>query len=120
MADLAATHEDHPLTDRVYASQFHATPGAEAWRVLPEGACAAFRTDSFAASIRFVDAIATQATDTLAPNLDVRPDGVTVLLRSFKESGYGMTTDELSSHARSRPSRSSTAFGRIRRPSRAC
>jgi 4a-hydroxytetrahydrobiopterin dehydratase len=92
---LVPPHEDTPLADRVFASQFHATPGAEAWRILPEGACAAFRTDSFAESIRFVDAIATLAADALAPNLDVRPDGVTVLLRAFKASGYGMTTDEL-------------------------
>ena len=45
------------MTERIFSRQFHGTEGAEAWRVLPEGAYAFFRTDSFAASVRFVDAI---------------------------------------------------------------
>jgi Glyoxalase-like domain len=45
------------MADRILSRQFHAAEGAEAWRVLPEGACAFFRTDSFAVSLRFVDAL---------------------------------------------------------------
>ena len=82
------------MSERVFSTRWHAEAGVEAWRVLPEGATAAFRTDSFAASIRFVDAIAALVTGDIMPNLDVRPDGVTVLLRAFKDE-YGMTTDEL-------------------------
>jgi hypothetical protein len=40
------------VTDRIFSPQFHAAEGAEAWRVLPEGAYAFFRTDSFAVSVR--------------------------------------------------------------------
>ena len=89
-------HESHPLTDRVYSSQFHAEPGAEAWRVLPEGAYASFGTDSFAASVRFVEAIRPLIPDaTAAPNIDIRPDGVTVLLRAFKATGFGLVRADL-------------------------
>ena len=45
------------MTERIYSRQFHAEAGAEAWRVLPDGAYAFFGTDSFAASLRFIDAI---------------------------------------------------------------
>ena len=40
------------MTDRIRARQFHAAEGAEAWRVLPEGAYAFFRSDSFIASVK--------------------------------------------------------------------
>jgi hypothetical protein len=36
------------MTERIYSRQFHAELGAEAWRVLPDGAYAFFGTDSFA------------------------------------------------------------------------
>ena len=45
------------MTDRIFSRQFHGAAGAEAWRVLPDGAFAFFRTDSFRLSARFVDAI---------------------------------------------------------------
>jgi 4a-hydroxytetrahydrobiopterin dehydratase len=83
------------MSERVYARQFHAALGAEAWRVLPEGATALFRSASFAGSLRFVEAIGRIVGDGPAPDLDVRRGGVTVLLRAFKPEGYGMTTTEL-------------------------
>lgn len=64
------------MTDRVYSAAFHAADGAEAWRVLPEGAHAFFRTDSFPASARFVGAIGELLGDGLAPHVDVRADWV--------------------------------------------
>ena len=83
------------MTERIFARQFHAAEGAEAWRVLPEGAYAFFRTDSFAASARFVDAIGTLVREGDAPSVDIRGDGVTVLLRAFKVEGWGLVQADL-------------------------
>jgi len=76
------------------ARQFHAADGAEAWRVLPEGACAVFRSGSFDASVRFVAAIARLVPEGHEPHVDIRRDGVTVLLRAFKEE-YGLIQADL-------------------------
>ena len=43
------------MDDRIYSRQFHVAEGAEAWRILPEGAAAFFRTESFGTAARFVD-----------------------------------------------------------------
>ena len=45
---------DRTLTtmDRVFSREFHAADGAEAWRVLPEGAYAFFRSESIVMSAR--------------------------------------------------------------------
>ena len=83
------------MTDRIFARQFHGEVGAEAWRVLPEGAYAFFRTDSFAASASFVAAIGALVRDADAPHVDIRGDGVTILLRAFKEDGYGLRQADL-------------------------
>ncbi len=81
--------------DRIYSRQFHNAEGAEAWRVLPEGAYAFFRTDSFAASARFVEAISGLMAEGGAPNVDVRADGVTVLIRAFKGEHFGLVQRDL-------------------------
>lgn len=82
--------------DRVFSADFHAADGADAWRVLPEGAYAFFRSDSFAASSAFVQAIGGLMADGVdAPNVDIRADGVTVLLRAFKGEQYGLVRREL-------------------------
>src|SRR5262245_9292850 len=83
------------MTDRIYARQFHAAEGAEAWRVLPEGACAFYRTDSFGTSARLVTAIGELERDGDAPQVDIRADGVTVLIRAFKQDGYGLVATDL-------------------------
>jgi 4a-hydroxytetrahydrobiopterin dehydratase len=64
---------------RVTARAFHDADGVEDWRVLFSGAHAYFRTASFADGARFVAAIA----DVVAavghfPDVDLRPEGVTV------------------------------------------
>jgi 4a-hydroxytetrahydrobiopterin dehydratase len=83
------------MGERVYSRQFHAAAGAEAWRVLPEGAYAFFRTDSFGASARFVQAINALLRDTtVAPHVDIRGDGVMVLLRAFRAE-YGLFDEDL-------------------------
>ncbi|HWH24982.1 MAG TPA: VOC family protein [Candidatus Limnocylindria bacterium] len=84
-----------PPSERVFARQFHAAEGAEAWRVLPEGACAFFRSDSFSASVRFVAAISALVREGDEPNVDIRREGVSLLLRSFKKNGYGLTQADL-------------------------
>jgi len=45
------------VTDYISPKQFHDSEGVEEWRVLSDGACAYFRTTSFAASARLVQAI---------------------------------------------------------------
>jgi 4a-hydroxytetrahydrobiopterin dehydratase len=45
------------MTEPMTARQFHEAAGVEDWRVLFEGACAHFRTGSFAAGVALVDAI---------------------------------------------------------------
>lgn len=81
--------------DRIFSADFHAAEGAEDWRVLPEGAYAFFRTDSFAASARFVDAISGLIGDGDAPDVDIRRDGVTVLVRAFKGEHFGLVQRDL-------------------------
>src|SRR5918999_5573037 len=89
MASLALTR-----MDRVFSRQFHAAEGAEAWRVLPEGAYAFFRTDSFGTSARFVDAISRLVRKGDEPYIDIRGDGVTVLIRAFKGRDYGLVQSD--------------------------
>ncbi len=83
------------MSDRVHSQQFHQAEGAEAWRLLPEGAYAFFRSDSFAASARLIDAISGLAPNGHEPDVDIRGDGVTVLLRAFKGEHYGLTQRDL-------------------------
>lgn len=83
------------MTDRILSRQFHAAAGAEAWRVLPDGACAFFRSDSFSASVRFVNAIASLVQQAEEPWIDIRGDGVTVLIRAFKGPNFGLVQSDL-------------------------
>ncbi|HUQ63545.1 MAG TPA: VOC family protein [Acidimicrobiales bacterium] len=64
---------------RTTARAFHNSDGVEDWRVLFSGAHAYFRVRSFAEAARFVAAIA-QVAESVGqfPDVDVRPDGVTV------------------------------------------
>ena len=47
------------MTDKISAKQFHESEGVEDWRVVGDGACAYFRTGSFTAGARLVQAIST-------------------------------------------------------------
>jgi 4a-hydroxytetrahydrobiopterin dehydratase len=64
---------------RTTARTFHDAPGVEDWRVLFSGAHAYFRARSFQQGARFVAAIAevAQAIGHF-PDVDLRPEGVTV------------------------------------------
>jgi 4a-hydroxytetrahydrobiopterin dehydratase len=80
------------MTEMVTPSQFHASDGTEDWRVLCDGACAYFRTGSFAAGARFVEAIAQlEGLDEHAPDVDVRADGVTVRLVTITDTDYSVS-----------------------------
>jgi 4a-hydroxytetrahydrobiopterin dehydratase len=80
------------MTERITPRQFHEADGVEDWRVVGEGACAYFRTGSFAAGARLVHAI-----DQLAgledhhPDVDLRHEGVTVRLITITDDYMGMS-----------------------------
>jgi 4a-hydroxytetrahydrobiopterin dehydratase len=75
---------------RTTARAFHAAAGVEDWRVMFSGAHAYFRVGSFADAARFVAAIA-EVADAVGhfPDVDVRPDGVTIRTASGE---YGAMT----------------------------
>jgi 4a-hydroxytetrahydrobiopterin dehydratase len=80
------------VSERISPKQFHEAEGVEDWRVLGEGACAYFRTGSFAAGARLVDAISELAgLDAHHPDVDVRFDGATVRLITIADDYYGLT-----------------------------
>lgn len=80
------------MSEWIRWKQFHEAPGTEAWRVLGEGACAFFRTGSFAAGARLVDAISELAgLDAHHPDVDVRHEGVTVRLITITDNDFGLT-----------------------------
>ena len=76
---------------RTTAKAFHDADGVEDWRVLFSGAHAYFRAGSFAQGARFVTVIAdiAQAVGHF-PDVDLRPDGVTVRTASGE---YGALSD---------------------------
>jgi 4a-hydroxytetrahydrobiopterin dehydratase len=80
--------ENTPITAR----EFHQADGLGDWRVLGDGACIHFRTDSFAASARLLRAIGDlEGVDDHPPAVDVRPGGVTIRLISVSDDYMGMT-----------------------------
>src|SRR5947209_1014480 len=80
------------MTDWLSPKQFQASDGVADWRVLGDGACACFRTDSFASSARLVDAIGTlPGIDDRKPDVDVRRGGVTVRLLTLTDQYCGMS-----------------------------
>src|SRR5256712_3432534 len=80
------------MTDKISPKQFHESDGVEDWRVVGDGACAYFRTGSFAASARLVQAISElPVVDDHPPDVDLRHDGVTVRLITIPDGYYGMS-----------------------------
>jgi len=68
------------MTEQITPTQFHEAEGAEDWRVVGDGACAYFRTGSFAAGARFVQAVSElSGLEDHPPDVDLRPDGVTLI-----------------------------------------
>lgn len=91
MADSRAAAPE-PITAR----EFHEADGVEDWRVVGEGACAYYRTGSFAAGARLVQAIGELAgLDPYHPDVDVRYGGVTVRLITIAPGYYGLSRRDL-------------------------
>ena len=77
------------MTDQISPKQFRESEGVEDWRVLGDGANAYFRTGSFAAGARLIQAISElPSMEDLRPDIDLRHDAVTVRMVAFIE-GYG-------------------------------
>lgn len=76
------------MDGRITAAQFHAAEGVQDWRVVTGGACARFRTGSFAVGVELVDAIGALA-EALDhhPDVDLRYGHVTVRLLSHDVGG---------------------------------
>jgi 4a-hydroxytetrahydrobiopterin dehydratase len=80
------------MTDGISPTQFHESEGVDDWRVVGDGACAYFRTRSFAASARLVQVISElPGIEDHPPDCDLRPDGVTVRLITYTDDYYGMS-----------------------------
>lgn len=80
------------MTDQMSPQQFHEAEGVEDWRVIGDGACAYFRTGTFAAGARLVQAISDlPGVEDHPPDVDLRPDGVTVRLITYTDDYYGMS-----------------------------
>ncbi len=61
----------------------------------PEGACAFYRTASLASSAAFVDAITLLVREGDAPDIDIRRDGVTVVIRAPTGRDSGLVRRDL-------------------------
>ncbi|MDH6139597.1 MULTISPECIES: VOC family protein [Kitasatospora] len=85
------SHVEDKIT-RIRPQEFHQRAGLEDWRVLGEGACAYFRTGSFAAGSRLVQEIGElTGLEGQYPDVDLRNDGVTVRLITVADDYYGLT-----------------------------
>src|SRR5437660_11568895 len=84
------------MTEGITPTQFQKADGVEDWRVVGEGACAYFRTGSFAAGTRLVKAISELAgLDDHHPDVDLRHDGVIVRLITVAPDYYGLSERDL-------------------------
>ena len=84
------------MTERISPTEFHQAEGVEEWRVVGDGACAYFRTGSFAEGARLVQAIGElPGVDDHPPDVDLRPDGVTVRLVTVTGGYYGMSRRDI-------------------------
>jgi 4a-hydroxytetrahydrobiopterin dehydratase len=84
------------MTERITAQQFHEAAGLEDWRALFSGACAHFRTGTFATGVALVDAIGRLAdAANHHPDVDLRYAGVTVRLWTHDVNGLSERDVEL-------------------------
>ena len=84
------------MGDQITMRKFRESEGVEDWRVVGEGACANFRTGSFAAGARLVHAISELANlDDHHPDVDLRHDGVIVRLITVAPNYYGLSERDL-------------------------
>ena len=82
------------MTEWMRIPEFEEAAGGD-WRVVGDGACAYYRTGSFALGARLVAAIAAlDGIEDHRPDVDLRDDGVTVRLLTMSSDGYGMTRQD--------------------------
>jgi 4a-hydroxytetrahydrobiopterin dehydratase len=80
------------VTEPITPRQFHEADGVEDWRVVGDGACAYFRTGSFRAGARLVQAISElPGVGDHHPDVDMRHEGVTVRLITITDGAWGMS-----------------------------
>jgi 4a-hydroxytetrahydrobiopterin dehydratase len=80
------------MAEQVTTREFQEAEGVEDWRLLSEGACAFFRTETVASGARFVAAISGIAgLDEHDFGIDVRSAGVTVRLVTVTDDYFGIT-----------------------------
>jgi pterin-4a-carbinolamine dehydratase len=83
------TDRQSRMPDRISPRQVLECEGVEDWRVSGDGACAYFRTGSFAAGARLVQAISQMAgVEDHKPDLGLRHDGGTVRLLTYTDDYY--------------------------------
>jgi 4a-hydroxytetrahydrobiopterin dehydratase len=84
------------MTDRISPLAFQQADGLEDWRVLGEGACVFFQSESLASSARLVQAIAELPNiEAHMPAVDIRSDGVTIRLITVADDYLGMTDQDV-------------------------
>src|SRR5467141_3154308 len=84
------------MSDQITMRKFRESDGVDDWRVVGEGACAYFRTGSFAAGARLVHAISElTGLDDHHPDVDLRHDGVIVRLITVAPTHYGLSERDL-------------------------
>lgn len=84
------------MSNSISPRQFHEAEGVDDWRVVADGVCAYFRTGSFAAGAQLVTAIsALPELEDHPPDVDLRPDGVTVRLVTITPNDFGLTERDL-------------------------
>jgi 4a-hydroxytetrahydrobiopterin dehydratase len=84
------------MTAQITPRQFHQADGVEDWRVVAFGACAHFRTGSFATGVALVNAIGQLAgAANHHPDIDLRYAGVTVRLFTHDVGGLSERDVEL-------------------------
>ncbi len=84
------------MTDHITAKQFRESGGVDDWRVIGDGACAYFRTGSFATAALLVQAISElPGAHDRGPDVDLRRDGVTVRLITITDAYYGMSRQDV-------------------------
>ena len=104
------------MTERITPRQFHEAVGVKDWRVLGDGACTYFRTGSFEAGVRLMQAIAgLGGLDAHHPDVDLRHEGVTVRLITIMDGYYGLSERDLELAGRSRRWRATSVSLRTRR-----
>jgi 4a-hydroxytetrahydrobiopterin dehydratase len=93
---IGRMNETEQMHEHITGRQFLESEGVEDWRVVGDGAAAFFPTGTLAVGARLVQAISElPGIEDHPPDVDLRPDGVTVRLISYTEDYFGMSTRDV-------------------------